>query len=332
MIKRLFHIAITGFLLNAGHVLAISPILLEYTNAALAQAIDQDNDDLALAIVKYKGSFDYNYTLNLIDCYLRHSFLDAIAAGDIQKVQTMLKDGVDFNEIKQSVTRISPHGITQMEEEGAMQVAIKYAPNSSDMVRLLLDAGIDPGENFVYEKRQAGNEEGDLLSSIETPLSLIYQYNKLQLIDLLQNFKIEVDQEYTEIAGEYRTQISDKYFRHPLIEAIKKGKLDLAQEMIKKGVDLNQVSQGVIRSDKQGNSGIFEEEGILQIAIKYAPHAYEAVKLLLDNGLNPNQNPFKYVLREEFLKNNPQGSYIDPIYLALEHQKLDVLELLTQPG
>lgn len=211
-----------------------------------------------------------------------------------------------------------------------MQVAIKYAPNSFDIIRLLLDAGIDSEESFVYEKRQAGNEEGVFLSSIETPLSLAYQYNKLQLIDLLQNPKVEVDQEYKQIEGEYRTEISDKYFRHPLIEAIKRGKLDLAQEMIKKGIDLNQVSQGVIRSDKQGNTSFFEEEGILQIAIKYAPDAYEAVKLLLDNGLNSYQKSFKYVLREEFLKSDPQGTYLDPIHLALEHQKFDVLELLNQ--
>jgi hypothetical protein len=99
--------------------------------------------------------------------------------------------------------------------------------------------------------------------------------------------------------------------------------------MIKKGIDLNQISQGVIRTDKQGNIGFFEEEGILQIA-KYAPDIYEAVKLLLDNGLNPYQNPFNYILREEFLKTDPQGSYINPINLALEYQKFDVLELPNQ--
>lgn len=32
MIKKLFHIAIAGFLLNAGHLLAISSLLVEYNN------------------------------------------------------------------------------------------------------------------------------------------------------------------------------------------------------------------------------------------------------------------------------------------------------------
>jgi hypothetical protein len=328
MIIKLFQIALTSVALNASQLLAISFPLLDYDDAALAQAIFEDDDTLALELIKHKPC-DYHYTLNFIDSYWRHPLLDAIAEGNVQKVAAILKDNIPLNVVKQSVMRLTLQGINLMEEEGALQVAMKYAPNSYEMVKFLLDAGMDPNESYRYEYRQRGNEEGNLESVIETPLSLANRYKKFQLINLLLNPVLESHQEYSENEIGYLSDVFDLYYRHPLIDALKKGKLDFVQEMIKKGVDLNDISQGVIREYGHSHSDIFEQESALQIAIKYAPNAYEAVKLLLDNGLNPHSN-FKYILREEYLKSDPQFSYIDPINLAIDCQKPDVVELLNQ--
>jgi ankyrin repeat protein len=331
MIRRLFQIALAGLTLNTSHLLAIAHRLIEYDNASLAQAIFEDNDALALAIIKHK-LYDYNYILDFIDVYWRHPFLDAIANGNTQEVAAMLKEGISFNDAQQCVFRHTLNGINLMEEEGAMQVAIKYSPNSYEMVKILLDAGMDSEQTFFSEKRQRGNEEGDLLYTSETPLSLANKYKKKELIALLLKSRSDSDMDRERSVKNlgYQSDVTDSYFRHPLIDALKKGKLNLVLEMINKGIDLNKVSQGIIRDYGNGQTNILEEEGALQIAIKYAPNPYEAVKLLLDNGLNPYQNSFKYVLREEYLKSDPQVSHIDLIDLALDFKKPDIVELLSQ--
>lgn len=329
MIRKLLQTGIIGLALSTNHLPAISPIVLTYDEASLAKAIYQDNDDLAFAIIKYKQCYDYNYSLSLLDMYSLNPILDTIIEGDIQKVNAFVKKGCDFNEMTRAIIRLTPEGMFRIAEEGAMQVAIKYSPNSYEMVKILLEAGMDPEQSFYYEQRQPGDEEGDLLTTIETPLSLAYKYNKQDLIKLLQNPQIEMDQKHAKINENYITEFSDTYFRHPLIEAIKKDKLELVKEMISKGIDLNRVSQGVIRADTKGNIGVFEEEGPLQVAIKFSPNVYEAVKLLLEKGLIPTLCP-AYVSRDEFLKDNPQVSYVDLMDLALEYQQFDVLELLSQ--
>lgn len=332
MIKRFLQVASVIFLFNHGLISAVPSYMLSYDQALLAKAIAEDQDDLSLELIHQRIPSQGHYVLDIIDSYKRHPFLDAIARGDIQQVAASLAAGFAFKDIYQSVLRMQSWRKEEFEIEKAWQVAIKYAPNSEAMLKLLLEAGLDVEESSHYNQRQLGNEEDRLISQEESLLTLIHRYQKFDLVSLLvpyldrPSFYQEEDS-VTELS--YVSATFDQYFRHPLLEALKKGKLELVREMIQAGVEWQYVSQGVIRSNGE-QEGIFELEGPFQIAIKYAPDSEEAVKLLLEAGLTPTASLFPYIPRSEFLKACPQSVSIDLVQLAIEYQKPGVVEVLQR--
>ena len=126
--KKTFQIAIAGLVFNTGALLAISPIVLDYQDAKFAQAIDRENDSLCLSMIKYNKFLNNNYMLDIVDNYLRHPLLDAIAEGNTKKVISMLQEGCDFYRIKQAVIRIDSEGINHIEE-----AALFLSGSRSDM-------------------------------------------------------------------------------------------------------------------------------------------------------------------------------------------------------
>lgn len=332
--RQFFQIVLVVFLFTAPFISAKPPKrwIFNYDKDLLAEAIAKDQDDLALELIQQNTRFRVHHVLNVIDSYKRHPFLDAITKGDIEQVTASLASGFAFKDIYQSVLRIQGCHKEEFEIEKAWQVAIKYAPNSKDILKLLLDAGLNVEESAHYSHRQLGNEEDRLVIQEESLLTLIHRCQKLEVIPILLPY---LDRPSFYQDEEVKTKLSyvsdtfDQYFRHPLLEALKKGKLELVRAMIQAGVEWQYVLQGVIRSNGE-REGPFELEGPFQIAIKFAPDSEEAIKLLLEAGLNPSESLCSYVPRSEFLKSPSQSIEIDLVRLAREYEKPGVVKLLQK--